>query len=65
MQASMAAVLALIMLPIIASLGFFFGVLRGDASLAAACAGAVFFALAAFVLGGALRLVRDAENTRR
>ena len=65
MPSSMAAVLALIMLPIVASLGFFFGVLRGDDSPAAACAGAVFFALAAFVLGNALRLVRDAEKTSR
>jgi hypothetical protein len=60
----MAAVLALIMLPIVASLGFFFGVLRTDGSPAAACAGAVFFALAAFVLVRALRLVHDAEETR-
>ena len=37
----MAAVLALIMLPIIASIGFFIGVVRFDGSLAAAFAGAV------------------------
>ena len=58
----MAAVLALIMLPIIASIGFFIGVVRFDGSLAAAFAGAVFIALAAGVLVGALRITREAEG---
>lgn len=58
----MAAVLALVMLPIIASIGFFIGVVRADLSLASAFAGATFIMLALGVLGGALRIVRDAER---
>lgn len=58
----MAAVFALVMLPIIAAVGFFVGVVRADGSLSAAFAGAIFVALAVFVLAGALRIARDAEG---
>ena len=58
----MAAVFALIMLPIIASIGFFIGVVRFDGSLAAMFAGATFIALATGVLVGALRIAREAEG---
>ena len=58
----MAAVLALIMLPIIASVGFFIGAIHIGSSLSAAMAGAVFLALSVGVLVGALRLARDAEE---
>jgi hypothetical protein len=58
----MAAVFLLVMLPIIASVGFFIGVVRFDGSFAAAFAGAIFIALAAGVLVGALRIARDAEE---
>jgi len=58
----MAAVLALIMLPLVASVGFFIGVIRADGSLSAAFAGAVFIALAVGVLVGALRIAREAEG---
>lgn len=58
----MAAVLALVMLPIIAAVGFLFGVLHADGSLVALATGIVFVALATFVLGGAFRIVRDAEG---
>jgi len=58
----MAAVLALVMLPIVASVGFFIGVIRADGSLSAAFAGAIFIALAVFVLAGALRIARDSEG---
>jgi len=61
-QMSMAAVLALVMLPIIASVGFFIGVVRLDGSFAAAFAGATFIALATGVLVGALRIAREAEG---
>ncbi len=54
--AIMAAVLALVMLPTIASIGFFLGVIRIDGSLASATAGALFVALAVGVLVGALRV---------
>lgn len=58
----MAAVFALVMLPIIASIGFFIGVVRFDGSFAAAFAGAIFVALAVGVLVGALRIAREAEG---
>lgn len=58
----MAAVFALVMLPIIASVGFFLGVVFTDGSLASAFAGALFVALAIGVFGGALRIARDAEG---
>lgn len=58
----MAAVLALVMLPIIASIGFFLGVVFNDGSFGSALAGAMFVALAVGVLGGALRIARDAEG---
>jgi hypothetical protein len=59
----MASVLALVMLPVIASIGFFIGVIRADGSVSSAFAGATFVLLALGVLAGALRVVRDAEQT--
>jgi len=50
------------MLPIIASVGFFIGVISMDGSLASAFAGATFVALATGVFVGALRLTRAAEG---
>lgn len=58
----MAAVLTLIMLPMIASIGFFFGVIRMDGTLAADTAGAMFIALAIGVLVGAFRITSAAEH---
>jgi hypothetical protein len=58
----MAAVLALVMLPIIAAVGFFLGSVRADVSLSSAFAGATFVLLAVGVLVGALRIARDAEG---
>jgi hypothetical protein len=58
----MAAVFALVMLPLIASVGFFLGVVHADGSLAAAFAGAMFVALAIGVFVGALRIARDGEG---
>jgi hypothetical protein len=58
----MAAVLALIMLPLIAGVGFFIGVSHPEGSIAGASAGLVFIALAGFVLVNALRLARNAEG---
>src|SRR5262249_14315455 len=62
MTRRMAAALALVMLPIIASVGFFLGVIRADGSFAAAFAGGVFVALATGVLAGALSIARRAEQ---
>ena len=45
----MAAVLCLIMLPLMASLGFMFGVVRGDMSAGSVFGGIVFFLLAGFL----------------
>ena len=56
----MAAVLALVMLPLIASVGFFLGVL--GTGPAAALAGATFVLLAGGVLAGALQIARDGER---
>jgi hypothetical protein len=50
------------MLPVIASIGFFIGVIRAEGSVSSAFAGAMFVLLALGVLGGALRVVRDAEQ---
>lgn len=58
----MAAVLALVMLPLIAAIAFFIGLLRFDASFSTAFAGAIFVALAIGVLVGALRVASDAEG---
>jgi hypothetical protein len=58
----MAAVLALIMLPIIAAIGSLLGILHTDGTFVAASVGFVIFALAAGVLAGAFRIVRDAEG---
>lgn len=58
----MAAVFALIMLPLVAAVGFFFGVVRADGTASSALAGATFLLLAAGVLFGALRIARDAEG---
>jgi hypothetical protein len=58
----MAAVLALIMLPIVAAVGCFIGIVRADGSLSTAFAATTFVALAGFVLVGALRIARDGEG---
>jgi hypothetical protein len=59
----MAAVLALIMVPLLASLCFMAGVTRADGSAISAVAMASFFSLGAFVLFGILRFVRKLEET--
>lgn len=58
----MAAVLALIMLPSIASVGFFLGVIDADVSVRSVFAGLVFLALALGVLAGSLRVASVAER---
>ena len=58
----MAAVLALVMLPIVAAAGFFLSVVFTNPSWSSACAGLAFMALAIGVLAGALRIARAAEG---
>ena len=58
----MAAVFALILLPIIAAVGCFVGLVHADGSLSSAFAGAIVVALAGFVFVGALRIARDGEG---
>jgi hypothetical protein len=58
----MAAVLALVMLPIVASVGCFCSLVFSDRSWSSGFAGLAFVALAVFVLSGALRIARDAEG---
>lgn len=53
----MAAVLALVMVPLIAAIGFFLGATRGDSSIASTLAMATFASLGVGVLVGALKLV--------
>ena len=62
-QLHMAAVLALVMLPLLAAIGFFAGVTRSDGSMVSALAMLVFAALGTGVLVGALRVLRDGEPT--
>jgi hypothetical protein len=57
----MAAVLALIMLPLIASIGCFIEMLHGGTSPAVVAATLVFASLASFVLFSAFRVMRDSE----
>ena len=57
----MAAVLALIMLPLVAAVGCFISIVRSDGSLSSAFAAATVLALAGFVLFGALRIAREGE----
>ncbi len=58
----MAAVLALIMVPLIAALGFFAGTTHADGSVASALAMVTFVALGCGVLFGAIRVVRGVEE---
>jgi hypothetical protein len=58
----MAAVLALVMLPIVAAVGCFVGLVRADGSPSSAFAATTFVALSGFVLVGALRIARDGEG---
>lgn len=58
----MAAVLALVMVPLFAAIGFFAGATRADGTLSSAFAMAMFFGLGALVLFGTLRLIRDVEG---
>jgi len=58
----MAAVLALIAVPLLAAIGFFTGAWRTDTTLSSTFAMALFFALGTGVLVGALRLIRNLEQ---
>jgi hypothetical protein len=58
----MAAVLALVMLPIVAAVGCFIAIVRSDGSASSAFAATTFIALTGFVLTGALRIARDGEG---
>jgi hypothetical protein len=60
----MAAILCLILLPVIASIGFMFGVVRGDMSTGSLFGGTVFVLLAAFLFFAAFNMSRvwDSEK---
>lgn len=58
----MAAVLALIMLPIIACIGLFASFVSAEGSFSTVMGGVTFISLAVFVLFGALRIMRDSEG---
>jgi hypothetical protein len=57
----MAAVLTLVLLPIIASLGFMFGLVQNDRSVGSAIGGLVFLLLASGVFLGLFTMVRRWE----
>lgn len=57
----MAAVLALVMVPLFAALGFFAGVTRGEGSIGSGMAMVTFALLGAGMLFGLLRFVRGLE----
>jgi hypothetical protein len=57
----MAAVLALVMVPLLASLGFFVGVTRDEGSLSSGFAFATFALLGVGMLFGLLKFVRGLE----
>jgi len=63
-RAGMAAVLCLVFLPLIASVGFMAGAIFGDMSVTSALGGITFLALAGVILSGALSLARtwDVEH---
>jgi hypothetical protein len=58
----MAAVLALVMVPLLAALGFFVGVAGGDNAVGSSFAMFAFVMLGAGMLIGLLRFVRGLEN---
>ena len=64
--ARMAAVLCLVFLPLMAAVGFMFGVVGGEHSLASVCGGVTFALLGAFMLGGVFKLAGgwDAESEK-
>jgi hypothetical protein len=62
MYRCMAVVLLLMLIPCIASIGAMFNVINGSLSLASAFEGMMFLILAAFVVIGAIRLIRGIES---
>lgn len=58
----MAAVLALVFVPLLAAIGFFSGATHAEGSFAGAFALGTFMALGAGVFIGALRVVRGVEE---
>ena len=58
----MAAVLALVMVPLLASLGFFVGVAGDEGSLRSGLAFATFALLGIGMLAGLLRFIRGLES---
>jgi len=58
----MPLVFALVMLPVIALVGFFVAVVRCDGTFAAAIAGAIFIVVAIGSFVGASRVAREAQG---
>jgi hypothetical protein len=58
----MAAVFALVFLPALAACGFMIKTIQGDMSIGTGLAGMTFALLSAFVFGGALGLIKRAED---
>lgn len=58
----MAAVLCLVLLPLIAALGFMFGVVTGEQSLASVLGGLVFLVMGAGMFVGLFNMSRNWER---
>lgn len=58
----MAAVFALLIVPLVAGVGFFAGLTHAEHSASSAAAMAMFAFLATFVVVGALRLIKAEED---
>ena len=61
-EVCMPLVFALVMLPVIALVGFFVAVVRCDGTFAAALAGAIFIVVALGAFIGASRISREAQR---
>lgn len=62
MRASMAAVLCLVLLPLMAAFGFMFGVVVGEQSLTSVLGGLVFLMLGGGMFVGLFNMARNWER---
>ena len=57
----MAAVFALVIVPLVAALGFFLGLTHSEHTASSGAAALMFFALSTFVVVGLLRFMREVD----
>jgi len=61
-SAAVAAILCLVFLPLVASVGFMAGAILGDMSLTSALGGITFLGLAVVILSGAMSMARSWDS---